>query len=143
MTPFDRAVRAEVYRLFVDGVEQVDASAISRARGWDSRQVESSLARLEAQHRIALLPDTKRVWMAHPFSGTDTGYQAHVDRRSWLANCAWDALAIVALLGDGTGRVTGRDGIIDWRIEGGRVFPNGLIHLLVSAVRFWDDIGFT
>lgn len=143
MTPFDRAVRAEVYRLFADGLEEVDAAAISRAGGWDRQEVESSLERLEAEHRVALLPDTRRVWMAHPFSGTDTGYRAHVDRRSWHANCAWDALAIVALLGDGTGRVTGRDGIIDWKIERGRVSPNGLIHLLVPAMRFWDDIGFT
>lgn len=143
MTPFDRAVRAEVYRLFVDGLEQVDATSISRAGGWELRAVESSLGRLEAEHRIALVPGTKRVWMAHPFSAKDTGYRAHIDRRSWLANCAWDALAIVALLGDGTGRVTGRDGIIDWHIERGRVSPNDLIHLLVPAVRFWDDIGFT
>lgn len=143
MTPFDRAVRAEVYRLLVDGLEQVDATAISRAGGWDRQQVESSLERLEAEHRVALLPDTKRVWMAHPFSGIDAGYRAHVDGRSWHANCAWDALAIVALLGDGTGRVTGRDGVIDWQVERDRVAPNGLIHLLVPAIRFWDDIGFT
>lgn len=92
---------------------------------------------------IALLPGTKRVWMAHPFSGIDTGYRAHVDGRSWLANCAWDALAIVSLLGDGIGRATGRDGIVDWHIEGGQVSPNGLVHLLVPARRFWNDIGFT
>lgn len=143
MTPFDRAVRAEVYRLFADGLEDVDASAISQAGGWDRQEVEPSLERLEAEHRLALLPDTRRVWMAHPFSGTDTGYQAQIGGRSWHANCAWDALAIVGLLGEGTGHVTGRDGIIDWKIERGRVSPNELIHLLVPAVRFWDDIGFT
>lgn len=143
MTPFDRAVRVEVYRLFVDGTEQVDASAIGRAGGWARHEVESSLERLEDEHRLALFPDSKRVWMAHPFSAVDTGYRAHVGGRSWLANCAWDALAIVALLGDGAGRATGRGGIIDWHIERGRVSPNGLIHLLVPAGRFWDDIGFT
>ena len=143
MTPFDRAVRAEVYRLFADGVEQVDATAVSRSGGWDRRQVETSLVSLEAQHRLALLPDTHRVWMAHPFSGIDTGYRAHINGRSWFANCAWDALAIVALLGDGTGRATGRDGLVDWHIEGGLVSPNGLVHLLVPAARFWNDIGFT
>lgn len=105
--------------------------------------METSLESLETQHRIALLPDTHRVLMAHPFSGLDTGYRAHIDERSWLANCAWDALAIVALLGEGTGRATGRDGIIHWHIEGGRVSPNGLVHLLVPAKRFWNDIGFT
>lgn len=143
MTPFDRAVRAEVYRLLADGVGQVDATALGRSGGWDPRQVAASLERLEAQHRIALLPGTHRVWMAHPFSGIDTGYRAHIGTRSWPANCAWDALAIVALLGDGAGRATGRGGHIDWNIEDGLVSPDGLVHLLVPAARFWDDIGFT
>ena len=80
--------------------------------------------------------------MAHPFSGVDTGYRAHIGERSWFANCAWDALAIVALLGaDGT--ATGRDGVVEWQIQNGVVSPNGLIHMLVPAAKFWEDIGFT
>jgi len=143
MTPFDRKVRAEIYRLFAEGLVSVDAEAIGRSGNLARQLVEQSLESLEADHRIVLLPDTHRVMMAHPFSGVDTGYRSEIAGRSWFANCAWDALAIVALLSDGTGRATGRDGVIDWSVVGGRVSPDGLIHLLVPAVQFWDDIGFT
>lgn len=143
MTPFDRAVRAEIYRLFAGGMVGVDAGELARSRAWDQRKVEESLESLEAEHRIVLVAGSHRILMAHPFSGVDTGYQAHIDTRSWFANCAWDALAIIGLLGNGRGRATGREGDTDWSIEGGRVAPNGIVHLLVPALRFWDDIGFT
>ncbi len=81
-----------------------------------------------------------RVWMAHPFSGLPTPYTAEIGERSWFANCAWDALAILALLGDGVAR--GEDSLV-WTVVGGVVSPDGLVHLLVPARRFWDDIGFT
>lgn len=143
MTPFERSVRAEVYRLFAGGTVQVDAGAVARAKGWNHQEVEKSLTSLEAQHRVALATGTHRVLMAHPFAGVDTGYRAHVGSRSWFANCAWDSLAIVALLGNGDGRATGEEWGIEWSIEGGRVSPNGIVHLLVPARHFWDDIGFT
>lgn len=143
MTPFERAVRGEIFSLFAGGKVEVDASELVRSRGWDRYRVEESLESLEAQHRISLVAGTHRVLMAHPFAGLDTGYQAHIDTRSWFANCAWDALAIVALLGNGEGRATGREWDVDWSIESGRVSPNGIVHLLVPARQFWDDIGFT
>lgn len=143
MNPFERAVRGEIFDLFAGGKVEVDAAELARSRGWDRHQVEEALESLEAQHRISLVAGTHRVLMAHPFAGLDTGYQAHIDTRSWFANCAWDALAIVALLGKGEGRATGREWNIDWSIEGGRVAPNGIVHLLVPARQFWDDIGFT
>jgi len=143
VTPFERAVRAEIYSLFAGGTFEVDAEQLAQSRGWDRHEVQESLESLEAQHRISLVAGTHRVLMAHPFASLDSGYQAHIDTRSWFANCAWDALAIVALLGNGNGRATGRELDIDWSIEDGRVSPNGIVHLLVPARQFWDDIGFT
>ncbi len=143
MNLFERAVRGEVFNLFVGGIAEVDAAELSRSRGWNQNEVATALESLEAQHRILLVAGTHRVLMAHPFAGLDTGYQAHVDTRSWFANCAWDALAIVALLGNGNGRATGRDRAIDWSIEDGRVTPNGIVHHLVPPRHFWDDIVFT
>lgn len=143
MTPFERAVRAEIYRLFAGGEVDVDAAELARSRGWDHSEVEGALESLQTQHRISLAAGSHRVLMAHPFAGLDTGYQAHIDTRSWFANCAWDALAIVALLGHGNGRATGSGRDIDWSIEDGEVSPNGIVHLLVPARHFWDDIGFT
>lgn len=143
MTPFDRQVRAQIYRLLEGGVSTVDAPVIADSRGWDTPEVESSLGRLADEHVIALVEATPQVWMAHPFSGVETSYQAVIGDRSWYANCAWDALAILALLGDGEALATGAGAELVWNVEGGRVTPPGIVHLLVPAKNFWDDIGFT
>jgi Alkylmercury lyase len=143
MTPFDRQVRAQIYRLLAGGAPTVDASVLADSRGWDTPEVEASLGRLAEGHVIALLDGSTRVWMAHPFSGIETSYQAVVADQSWYANCAWDALAILALLGDGEARATGAAGELVWKVEDGQVSPRGIVHLLVPAKNFWEDIGFT
>ena len=143
MTPFDRQVRAQIYRLLVGGASTVDARAIADSRGWDVGEVKAALGRLAAEHRVALVKGTHRVWMAHPFSGVNTSYQAVVGESAWFANCAWDALAILALLGDGEARATGAVAELVWKVEDGQVSPPGIVHVLVPASEFWDDIGFT
>jgi hypothetical protein len=139
VTPFDRKVRALIYALFVEGAREIDASALAAREGWARSEVGTSLERLASEHRIAV-GEEGAVSMAHPFSGVATSYTARIGERTWFANCAWDALAILAMLGDG--EATGRDAIT-WKVTDGRVEPDGLIHLLVPAREFWDDIGFT
>ena len=143
MTPFDRQVRAQIYRLLSSGASQVDASVIASSRGWDEDEVASALGRLQEQRQVALVEGSTRIWMAHPFSGIETPYQAVIGDQSWYANCAWDALAILALLGDGEARASGAAGELVWKVENGNVSPRGIVHLLVPARNFWDDIGFT
>jgi hypothetical protein len=143
MTAFDRQVRAQIYRLFGDGVTVVDAAATARAGGWVAEDVEASFDRLAEAHLIKLAEGSHRVEMAHPFSGANTGYRSVVGDRSWNANCAWDALAILALMGDGEAFAPGDDGDVVWAVDDGNVSPDGVVHLLIPASRFWDDIGFT
>jgi hypothetical protein len=140
MTPFERWVRAAIYQMFVAGAGRVDAEALSTwGGGWPVGEVESSLRSLADAHRIAMQPDGA-VWMAHPFSGVATGHAAVVDGRRYEANCSWDSLAILAMLGDG--QVLGPDELV-WRVSDGTVTPDGLVHLVVPAASFWEDIGFT
>lgn len=140
MTPFDRAVRARIYELLAAGDEVVDVDSVAASGGWSLSEVRSAFSNLASEHRVALTPDGGRVWMAHPFSGVPTPYLATIGERTWHANCAWDALAILALLGDGEAH--GEEGLV-WRVADGRVHPEGLVHLLVPARNFWKDIGFT
>ena len=141
MTPFDRQVRAQVYQLLVAGAPTVDEASTALSRGWEVEEVASSLRRLSSEHRLALLEDTTRVAMAHPFSGVVTTYRSVIGSRAWYANCAWDSLAILALMGDGSAH---RDDTgLEWEVTAGAVSPDGLVHLLVPARRFWDDVGFT
>ena len=139
MTPFDRKVRAGIYRLFVDEVRTVDAAALAQRLDRDVPEMVESLERLADEHRIALT-EGGAVRMAHPFSGVPTSWVSRIGSRLWFANCAWDVLAILALLGDGDAQ--GPDGLT-WHVADGQVQPDGIIHLLVPARHFWDDVGFT
>lgn len=139
MNPFDRTVRARIYQLFVDQVRTVDSAVLAQALDTDESAVSDSLARLVDEHRIALT-DGGAVRMAHPFSGVRTAYSSHIENRWWSANCAWDSLAILSLLGDGEAH--GPNDLV-WKVEGGVVTPAGIVHLVVPARSFWDDVAFT
>ena len=76
MTAFDRQVRAQIYRLFGDGMTVVDGAAMAESRGWVAEEVEASLDRLAEAHLIKLAEGSHRVEMAHPF-----GYEHR------LSNC--------------------------------------------------------
>lgn len=139
MRPFDRDVRARIYELCVDQVRPIDPSRIARSGGWSRGDVVASLGRLADEHRIALTDDGA-VMMAHPFSAVPTPYWAVTGDGWWWANCAWDSLAILSLLGDGEAH--GPDDLV-WRVAAGEVHPDGIVHLLVPARAFWDDVAFT
>lgn len=143
MTPFDRQVRAQIYRHIVAAGSGPSPQNLAEQRGWDPEEVAEALVRLQERNFIAMNPDASRVMMAHPFSGVETPFRSQVGDRSWFANCAWDALAILALMGDGAARQSIAGNEMGWRVSGGVVSPNGVIHVAVPTSRFWDDIVFT
>ncbi|MDH4063182.1 MAG: hypothetical protein OEW19_02195 [Acidobacteriota bacterium] len=57
----------------------------------------------------------------------------------------WDGLAILALLGDGVleTHCPVSHAPLRFVASNGTVRGSGVIHFLVPARRFWDDIGFT
>lgn len=100
----DDSLRARV-RLFVfehflehaapPVVEQLMTEfALRRDRATDA------LRQLEAARHIALVPGTARILMAFPFSAVATAFRSTVGDRTYFANCAWDAVAFHAMLGD-------------------------------------------
>jgi hypothetical protein len=78
----------------------------------------------------------------------ETSYRVEADGRSWFANCAWDALGILgALHGDGRIESACPDcgetlelEVRDEELVRGREL---LVHFVVPARRWWDDIVFT
>jgi hypothetical protein len=102
MTPFARAVRAEVMRAFAAGANTPTTASIGRALQCDPGEVALAFEELAHAHALVLQPGSHRIWMAHPFSGVSTPHCVRIGQRSWYANCVWDGLAILALMGDGT-----------------------------------------
>ncbi len=144
----DRAVRWRIYAGLRDTSEVPAPLAIAEALGIGIGDVEASLLRLHEAHVLVLVEGTTEVRMALPFAARATTFAVHVGDRRWWANCAWDAYAIPAALGV-------EDAVIDtdcpdcgeaMRLEiraGEADTADALVHFLVPASRWWDDIVFT
>jgi hypothetical protein len=143
MEAFDARVRACVFRHLVETATGPTPHDVARVLGAGVAEVEASFRRLAEAHRIVL--EEQRVVMAHPFSGVPTRHRATIGDMTWHANCGWDALAILALLGDGLAEATSAvDGqITRWHVREGVAAQRGLVHFVVPARAFWDDIFFT
>ena len=140
----DNLVRAEIYRHFRDRSGVPTAASCAQALRLDVDEVKDAFQRL-ADSRAIVLDQAGEILMAHPYSGVPTGHVVEVADRSWDTNCGWDAFAVLALAGDGRYRaadpLTGEP--IEWSVEDGEISPDGVVHFLVPAREFWDDIGYT
>jgi len=145
MNEFERLVRAHVIQTLRDTARAPTVAELASALEAPYSAVGAALQALAAEHRLALLPGTDGVWMAHPFSGVATDFRVAVDGRRWYANCVWDGLSILALLGDGLLEThsPATSDLIAFEVSGGVVQGQAMVHFLVPARRFWDDIGFT
>lgn len=145
MNTFERQVRATVIQALRDSGEAPTAAGVGDTLGAEESRVAAAFRSLADEHRLVLVPGSDRVMMAHPFSGIPSDFIVTIGERTWFANCVWDGLSILALLGDGmlethspaTGEpitLTARDGVVE---------GDAVVHFLVPANHFWDDIGFT
>ena len=145
MDAFERVVRAAVIQSLCDTARAPSADDIATSFGQSSGAVTAALHALADEHRLALIPGTDSVWMAHPFSAVPTNFVVTIGQRQWYANCVWDGLSILALLGDGIldtkSPATGEQ--IQLKVSDRKVTGDALVHFLVPARRFWTDIGFT
>jgi hypothetical protein len=131
-------VRSAVYDAIVRTGQAPDAMGIASAIGVTVKEAQEAMLALADAHVIVLEADTSRIRFAAPFSNVETGFRVTADGRSWFAPCAWDAFGIPAALH--------RDAEIagyDCGVRNGRAHGSGVVHLLVPAARFWDDIVYT
>ena len=143
---FDNDVRLALYRFFVEQGRPPVAAEIAAELGAAPVSVEQSLQRLHDNHVLVLAPGTPYVWMANPLSALPTPYRVNVGDRHFWANCIWDALGAVAMLG-GTGTVKAFCGdcadALTVEVREGRLVPSDhVVHYAVPAAHWWDDIGF-
>jgi len=142
----DAIVRDAIYAAVVEHGVPPSVEAAARATGTGAAEVDAAFHALADAHVIVLQPGTSTIAWAPPFSGVETPFRTVTGGAAWYAPCAWDAFGILAALG--------RDGSIDARcawsgealacgVAGGRAYGGAVVHLLVPAAHFWDDIFFT
>jgi hypothetical protein len=70
------------------------------AFGLSRDEATETLRELVEIRAVALVKGTSRILMAWPFSAVTTPFVARARGRSYMTNCAWDAIAVHAMLGE-------------------------------------------
>jgi len=141
-------IRNEVYSSFIATGTAPGADDVAGALGLDENAVAVAFRRLHDAHALVLRPGTTEIRMLNPFSAVPTPHRVEAAGRSWYANCAWDALGIPsALHTDGAVRSDCPDcgeqlelEVLDGELVRGAEL---LVHFVVPARRWWDDVAFT
>ena len=144
---FDTRVKLAIYRHFAATGERPSPADIANRVGAGVDEVRESFGRLRSNRVLFLEPDGATIRMAPPFSGVPTQHHVLAGNRDYVANCAWDALGIVAALKE-PATVISECAQSRERLEL-EVGPDGpaksdwVFHCLVPAARWWVDLVYT
>ena len=142
----DRQLRNATYGRFVELGRAPTAAEVASTTQRSETDVRAGWRRLHDAHAL-VLDGAGEIRMANPFSAVPTPFRVEAAGKRWYANCAWDAFGIGAALHV--------DSVIDTdcadchqpirlHVQDGRPDDTDLVfHVLVPAVSWWQDIGFT
>lgn len=144
---FDTTIKLAVYRDFAGTGRAPSVARIAGQVACSDDEVRQAFVRLQASRVLLLEPDGETIRMAPPFSAVPTPHHVAVGRRTYWANCAWDALGIPAALQRAAvvHSSCGQSGA-PLRLRVGREGPepsDWLFHCQVPAARWWADLVFT
>jgi hypothetical protein len=144
--PADLDLRSASYRLFIELGRAPSVGEMAASTALTETEVRDGWRRLHDAHAL-VLDEAGEILMANPFAARPTAFKVEAAGRTWFANCGWDAFGIgAALHADSTIHTTCADCHEPLRIEvrDGRPADEDLVfHVLVPAVEWWNDIGFT
>ena len=140
-------VRAFVYQHFADTTHAPTVADVAAHFQLSHAEAIEVFDELNARHALFLEQGTHDIRMANPFSAVPTEFVVQAQGRAYYANCAWDALGIVAALhSDAVIKATYAedDAPITFTIRDGQVqHPEAVVHLLVPFQNWYDDMVFT
>jgi hypothetical protein len=141
-----RDIRLAVYHAIARSGKAPTVAGLAVTLGLDEADVAAAYHALAEAHVLVLRPGSSDIAWAPPFSAVPTPFRVTAGAVSWYAPCAWDAFGIPAALH--------RDAVIEARcawsgaaipcgVANREAYGSGVIHLLVPAAHFWDDIAYT
>ena len=144
----DTDVRLHIYGAFLTEGAPPTVADTARALKRSESDVADAYDRLAGSRVIVLRQGTRDVLMAAPLSAVPTRFDVRLPNgRSYHANCVWDSLGVMAMLGsDGVVDATCADcdAPVELRVAGGVLAPSdAVVHFAVPARRWWEDIVFT
>lgn len=147
VSAFDIQAKLAIYSHFAKTGQRPSPEDIAARIDSDVDTVLDAYRRLAAQRLLVLEEDGASIRMASPFSGIPTQHMVIADDRQYFANCAWDALGVVAALNKPATvysrcEQSGEPYRLEVALAGPQ--PSGwFFHCLVPAAQWWDDIVFT
>ena len=147
--PLDaRAVRVHTYDHILEHGVPPSSSEIATHFGVSPADALQTLGALRIGKAILVHPQTGEIWMAGPFAAAPTQYKVIGRKATWWANCAWDMLGVAALVREPVRIEThctdcGDPMYFDVDASRDAMRDDAIVHFLVPARRWYDDIGFT
>lgn len=144
---FDLEIRTLVYEHFATTGSAPAIGTIAQRAAALVDDVRAAYQRLRQSRVLLAEADGATIRMAPPFSGVPTQHRVLAGDINYFANCAWDALGVVAALK--------KDGVVHsmcgqssqpLRLHVTATGPepsDWVFHCLVPASRWWDDLVFT
>jgi hypothetical protein len=140
-------IRSFVYDHLVESGSPPTLAEIAAHFGTTRDVARQELGALKIGKTILVHPESGEIWMAGPFSAARTDYKLVAGDRSWWANCAWDMLGIPMVLNtEVQGRTVCTDCGSSMTIDCSPLHPptfDAVVHFLVPARRWYEDIAFT
>lgn len=141
------ALRVFVYDETVSRGAPPSVSSIAARFERSPDEARRSLANLHIGKTILVDPRSGEIWMAGPYSAVETPYRVVGNGRQWWANCAWDMFGVAVVANE---RATVHARCTDCGepmsiVCDPEVAPteNAVVHFLLPANRWYEDIGFT
>jgi hypothetical protein len=101
----------------------------------------AELDELFTQHAV-VLDDAGGIAFANPFATGPAAFTVTTGDRAFFAVCPWDALGILALL-EADGHASDADGLSLEIRSGQLVETSAVVHFLLPASHWYDDLRFT
>ncbi len=143
----DTPVRLHVYERFLEDGRPPQVAETAAALEIAHDETAAAYRRLERERVIVLAPGTLDVWMANPLSAVPTPFRVETMRGAFWGNCIWDALGIPAMLAVDGGVATSCPDCgdpIELHVRDGELEEaEGVVHFVVPAARWWENIAFT
>jgi hypothetical protein len=144
---FDTQVKLNVYETVASTTMVPSIAAVAAAVAASPAQVRQSFERLQQQRLLVLFSGTGEIRMAPPFSAVPTPHLVRIGKRTYTANCIWDAFGIAAALKKDAvidTRSGGDGGPMQFEVQGHLPVDRPcVVHYAVPAAKWWADIVFT
>lgn len=144
----ETGLRTFVYDHILTGGRPPSCLEIGNRFGISATEARRALGALRLGKTILVDAQSGEIWMAGPFSARETPYRVVDGKRAWWANCAWDMFGVAHIANTAVTVHTfcGDCGAaMAIPIDPATPPPNdiGVVHFLVPARHWYDDIGFT